>query len=82
MKRVAQVGVKAAVVRPARRELGDDECSQNRNRSAGDPEADDGAWDRDDFSDDRRIAEDSRADDAAHHDERRIERAKPPGERG
>ncbi len=72
MKRVAQICIQPTVVRPARRELGENARAEQCDGAAGHPDQHHEKPAADEPSDDRRIHEDARADDAAHDDERRV----------
>ena len=70
MKRVPHVGVESAVVRSARGELGEDARAEHAmTRPPSDPDEHYEQPAVHVARDDRRVHEDARADDAAHHDE-------------
>src|SRR5260370_41642949 len=82
MKRVAQVGEKAAVLGAASGQLGDHKGTQDRNDSARDPDAGNRRRHPNDFGDDGWIAKNAGAYNAAHDDQGGIERAQTAREFG
>jgi hypothetical protein len=77
---IAQIGILAANLRPARGELGIDEGAGDCDQAAGQPDPDDQQRRAHLPGHLGRIQEDTRADDAAHHQHGRIEQAEPADE--
>jgi hypothetical protein len=74
----AEVGVLPAHLGASRGQLGVDERARERDRATGEPRAEDEEGRVHLLRDDVRVDEDARADDAAHHDHRRVEQPQPP----
>ena len=78
MKRIAQIGIGTAALRPARTKLAEHEGSEERHDPARGPHAENCSRCVDALRHYRRSAKDARADDAAHHDEQHVVDAETP----
>ena len=79
MIRLAQINVLAARrCGQSRRQLSPDKRATHRDQAAQNPDAQNQEWRMDAVRDLGRIREDSRPDDASHHDHRRVEQSEPP----
>src|SRR4051812_47293747 len=75
MVRVAEIGILSADIRASRGKLGVHERTDQGDDTTDDPGAEHERGSMDGPRDDARVDEDSGADDAAHHDHGRVERA-------